>query len=286
MKACIVDLKNEYRFLQGGELACLLMDYPYDFGDADAWKRPALIVVPGGGYGMVSKREGEPIATSFLAKGFQTFILTYLCAPQARYPEQLLELSAAVDYVKKNAQALQVNPDEIFVVGFSAGGHLTGNLAVEHASVSQKAGISLNCKPTAVGLCYPVISKIHGHQGSYDNLLANYSEEEKKELYKTVNLNEAVTKDTPPAFIWTTAEDEAVPPDNALRYALALDKCGVSYELHIYPRGAHGLSTASKEINGDHPDLQRVARWIDDCAEYFKLYIKERVNCQTKCNTF
>ncbi len=276
MKAYAINLREKYPFLKGGELACLLADYPYDWAVDPNWKRPALIVVPGGGYGMCSKREAEPVAAAFYAKGFQVFILTYLCQPEGvRYPEQLLEAAAAVDYVKANAKELSVNPKEIFMVGFSAGGHLTGNLAVEHQNVEKLAGVALDCKPTAIGLCYPVISQIHGHQGSYDNLLQGYTEAEKEELYKKVNLNEAVNEQTPPAFIWATAEDGAVPADNALRYALALADKGISYELHVYPRGEHGLSTASREINGAHPDLERVSHWLEDCAKYFRLFTEE-----------
>ncbi len=276
MKSYTIALEKEYFFLQGGTLECMLMDCPWN-DNREAWRRPAVIVVPGGGYGFVSKREGEPVATEFLTKGFQAFVLTYLVAPDARYPEQLLELSAAVDYVKDHAQELCVNPDEIFVVGFSAGGHLTGNLAIEYQNVSKKAGESLDCRPTAVGLCYPVVSKIHGHQGSYENLLSGYTEAEQAELLKTLNLDEAVTKDTPPAFLWATAEDTCVPPDNALRYALALDRQGVSYELHIYPRGKHGLSTASKEVGVEHPDQCRIGRWVQDCIAYFKSFVSENV---------
>ena len=276
MKAYAVDLAKEYSFLQGGNLQCILGDCPWDVDDS-AWTRPAVIVVPGGGYGMTSKREGEPIAHAFLAKGFQTFILWYSVSPDAVYPEQLFQLSAAVDYVKKNAQEMHVNPNEIFVVGFSAGGHLTGDLAVEHQDVSKKAGVSLDCKPTAVGLAYPVISSTHGHMGSYTNLLMGYTEEAKAELLKTLNLDEAVSKDTPPAFIWTTASDAAVPSDNALRYALALDRYGIEYELHVYPRGEHGSSTASLEINTDTPALQKIKKWVDDCAEFFRLYTVENV---------
>ena len=157
MKTCKIDLKKQYSFVEGGTLECIVMEKPYD---ADkVWKRPAVIVVPGGGYGMVSKREGQPVASAFLARGFQTFILDYLCGGENGYgyPEQLFELSAAVDYVKKNAEELCVNADEIFVIVFSAGGHLVGNLAVEHQNVSKKAGVELDCKPTAVGLSYPVI---------------------------------------------------------------------------------------------------------------------------------
>ncbi len=277
MNAYKVRLNEEYPFLQGGELSCIAMDCPLDQG-GENWRRPAVVVVPGGGYEFVSKREGEPVATEFLSRGFQTFVLTYLCAPQgARYPEQLLEVASAVDYVKKHAKELCVNPDEVFVVGFSAGGHLTGNLAIEYASASEKAGVALDCKPTAVGLCYPVISKIHGHQGSYDNLLKGYSEEEKAALYPTLNLNEGVSENTPPAFLWATAEDQAVPPDNALRYALALDRQGIPYELHIYPRAWHGISTAKAEINADHPDFPRISRWTEDCACFFKLFTVERL---------
>ena len=281
MKAYTIDLKNEYP-LQGGSLACILMDEPFD-APTPAWKRPAVIVVPGGGYGMVSKREGEQVAFEFLNRGFQTFILTYLIGGEngVSYPEQLFEVASAVDYVKKNAETLRVNPEEVFVVGFSAGGHLTGNLAVEHQNVSQKMGKELACKPTAVGLCYPVISQKHGHQGSYNNLLWGYSDEAKAELLKTLNLNEAVSDQTPPAFIWTTAKDKCVPPDNALRYALALDEKGIDYELHVYPRLDHGKSTAILENNwvGNNEteaDFKRVHHWCEDCVEFFRLYITEK----------
>ena len=276
MKAYTVELTKEYSFLQGGKLQCILGDCPWDT-DASTWTRPAVIVVPGGGYGMTSKREGEPIAQAFLAKGFQTFILWYSVAPDAAYPEQLFQLSAAVDYVKKNAKEMHVNPNEIFVVGFSAGGHLTGNLAVEHQDISAKAGVALDCKPTAVGLAYPVISNVHGHFGSYNNLLMGYTDEAKAELLKTLNLDEAVSKDTPPAFIWTTAADSVVPCDNALRYAWALARLGIEYELHVYPRGEHGASTGSAEINPIAPQYQKIKNWVDDCAEFFRLYTVEQV---------
>lgn len=281
MRNYTVDLKEAYG-LQGGTLSCILSDSPWDYAEqAPDWKRPALIVVPGGGYGMVSKREGEPVAFEFLAKGFQTFVLTYLVGGEngASYPEQLLELAAAVDYVKKNAEELHINANEVFVVGFSAGGHLVGDLAVEHQNVSQKAGRALDCKPTAVGLCYPVISNKHGHFGSYENLLWGYTDEAKAELLKTLNLDEAVSENTPPAFIWTTAKDNCVPPDNSLRYALALDKKGIDYELHIYPRLDHGTSTANLECNyanGNEKEFRRVSRWVSDCAEFFRIYTQEQ----------
>lgn len=277
MKTISVNLKDVYPFLQGGKLDGITTDYPYD-GEVDQnWARPAVLVLPGGGYGMTSRREGEPIANAFLGQGFQVFVLWYLTAADGvRYPEELLEASAAIDYIKKNAKALNVNPDEVFVVGFSAGGHLTGNVAVEYQNVPQKAGVALDCKPTGVGLCYPVISNSHGHFGSYINLLKGYSEEEKAELLKTLNLNEAVSENTPPAFIWATADDGLVPADNAIRFAQAMSDYGREYELHIYPHGRHGLATANLDINPEGPELKKVRRWVEDCAEFFRMYCVEK----------
>ncbi len=276
MRVYNVDLAKEYN-RKGGKLSCLLVDEPHDVR-SDEWKRPAVIIVPGGAYKMVSKREGEPVALEFLSRGFHAFILEYVVAGEngLPYPEQLLELASAVDYVKKHAKEMRVNEKEIFVVGFSAGGHLTGNLAVDYASVSDMAGQLLDCKPTAVGLCYPVISKIHGHQGSYNNLLHGYSDEEKTALMKKLNLDFAVTKETPPAFLWTTAEDGSVPADNAIRFAMSLGAKGIPYELHVYPKGWHGTSTGSYEINADNECLERIQAWKDDCANFFRLFIEEK----------
>ena len=277
MRVYTVDLKEKYSFLQGGKLECILMDFPWDGENTIGWKRPAVIVVPGGGYAMVSKREGDPIASEFFANGFQAFVLTYEVTPDVAYPEQLLELAAAVDYVKTHAEELNVNAEEVFAVGFSAGGHLTGNLAVEYQTASQKAGVPLNCKPTAVGLGYPVISRKDGHVGSFDNLLVGYTQEAQEELLKTLNLDEAVTKDAPPAFIWTTASDEIVPCKNSLHYAEAMAKAGVEFELHIYPRGPHGAATGRLEINHYYPELGNIKGWIDQCSRFFRMYTVEKM---------
>ena len=145
---------------------------------------PAMVVVPGGGYGMVSKREGLPVAMEYLINGFIPFILTYSVGEEYCYPQQLLELAASVDYIRKNADEFGVDVDKIYVVGFSAGGHLVANLGVEYLELQEK----YDAKPNGVCLCYPVISREYGASGwTYENLLRKYNEEEKELLLKKLS---------------------------------------------------------------------------------------------------
>ena len=96
----------------------------YD-GELDVKDRPAMIIFPGGGYSGTSHRESEPVALAFAARGYQTFVVWYTCAP-AQYPQQLIEGAAAVALVRKNAERFELDPKHISVLGFSAGGHLAG----------------------------------------------------------------------------------------------------------------------------------------------------------------
>lgn len=269
-----IDLAKEYG-LAGGELECICLDLPFD--SEREWKRPAVIVVPGGGYAMTSEREATVVASAFFARGFQAFVLRYKTATDGvAYPEELLELAAAFDHVRKNAKKYSVNADEVFAVGFSAGGHLVADLSNEHMLVEEKYGKPLDCKPTAVGLCYPVIYR-DGHVGSFDNLLKHLPDEKKAELCNSLNMDERVSADTSPAFIWSTFEDQVVSCENALRYALAMKKAGVRFALHVYPFGAHGLATSDDEISDYYgePAVKHSRGWVDACCDFFRIYIQE-----------
>ncbi len=275
MQNQIIDLKEEYG-LQGGKLECVCMAPPFD-GDRE-WLRPAVIIVPGGGYGYCSEREATNVAVAFVARGFQAFVLRYMTATDGvSYPEELLELAAAFDYVRKNAAAFSVNPAEVFAVGFSAGGHLVADLANEYMLVKEKYGKPLDCKPTAVGLSYPVIY-YRGHVGSFANLLKHLPEEEQARLLPTLNLDERVSEATSPAFIWSTFEDQVVSCENALRYALAMKKAGVRFALQIYPFGGHGLGTSDYEVSPTFGEnaVEGARGWIDECVKFFRIYIEEK----------
>ena len=94
-------------------------------------KRKAILVIPGGGYNFVSDREGEVVAQAFMPYGYNAFVLNYSVASESEdlFPRQLIQASKAMKYIKDNADEFDIDPDKVFVVGFSAGGHLTGSLA-------------------------------------------------------------------------------------------------------------------------------------------------------------
>lgn len=266
---------NKYYNVKGGTLTTYVIDKPFDRG-GDNWRRPAVIIAPGGGYHFCSKREQEVVALEFLARGYNAFVLEYLCAPDnVSYPEQLLELAVSVDYIKKNAKEFSINPNEIFAVGFSAGGHLVASLSTDYTIAQKEYSGKIDTKITGAGLIYPVISDLYLHQESHSNLFVNSSEEYKAEKLPQIRMDELVSKNTVPAFIFSTFEDKTVPSINALKYAEAMAKKGIPYELHVYKNGGHGMSIATAEINETTKGISRNKNWVNDCAEFFRDYVKE-----------
>lgn len=205
-------------------------------------RRPSIVICPGGGYEFTSDREAEPIAIRFMAAGFNAFVLRYSVSPN-RYPAALLEVSAAVAYVRSMADEWMVDEDKIVVCGFSAGGHLTGSLGVfwDQEFIQEELDIKQGQnKPNALILSYPVISSgVYAHAGSFDNLLGQEASKEEREKF---SLEKHVSINTPPAFIWHTLDDGTVPVENALLFAQALKEKNILFELHIYHHGVHGLS--------------------------------------------
>lgn len=269
MKYEIIELKKYYN-INGGTLKVICADNPND--DGKKWQRPAVIIVPGGAYRFCSKREQEPVAFEFLQKGYNVFVLDYLCSPDdVHFPEQLLELGCTVDFIKKNAKEYCINPKEIFAVGFSAGGHLVANLSTDYTIAQKEYSGKIDTKITAAGLIYPVISSDYGHCESFDNLFKGTQ----KEKLALAQVDKLVCKNTVPAFIYSTFEDKTVPALNSLKYAQALEEKGIQYELHIYKNGGHGMSTGSKEINHTVDGISRNKNWMTDCASFFRDFSKE-----------
>lgn len=211
-------------------------------------KRPVILMCPGGGYEMTSDREAEPMAMQFLAMGYHVAVLRYSVCP-VRYPAALLQVAESVLYLKEHADEYHIDPEKIVVQGCSAGGHLAANYGIAWNSpfLTKRMGMENDPEKLRVAgllLCYPVItSGEKAHEESFRNLLGEQYEEKKEEL----SLENQVTPDTPPTFLWHTATDETVPVENSLYFFQACLQQGVSAELHIYPVGGHGLSLANEE---------------------------------------
>lgn len=250
---------------QTGE--ALLLVYRIDTNkNAPDRKRPMVIVCGGGGYEYISDREQEPILLKFLAMGYHACLLTYSVAPNV-FPTALLELARAVAFVREHADGWMVEADKIITCGFSAGGHLAASLGAFWNREMVYGALGLkpeDVKPNGQILSYPVITSGElAHRGSVEKLLgAECGNTEKLEL---ISLEKQVTADVPATFLWHTRTDQAVPVENSLAYAQAMQKNGVDFEMHIYPVGGHGLSLATEETGGgDEGMIQPYCTgWVD-----------------------
>ncbi|MFC7405589.1 alpha/beta hydrolase [Georgenia alba] len=208
-----------------GDAGARLTGYLQDESDAlsNAAVRPAVLVLPGGGYRHVSDREAEPVALAYLAEGFNAFVLRYSVGDEHTFEEALSEAQAALSLIRERSAELRLAPDRIAAVGFSAGGHLASSL-----------GTVSDVKPDALVLGYPVTLAAMGDPMGT----------------AIPGTDEHVTAQTPPTFLFSTADDEVVPIVNSLAFASALARAGVRFELHVYDSGTHGLSLA-KPLTAD-----------------------------------
>ena len=203
--------------------------------------KPAMLVIPGGGYACVCHDwEGTPIAERFEELGFRTFILRYRVSPH-RFPEPQQDAIRAMRLIRGNAAKWVVIPDNIAVVGFSAGGHLACSLGTICAGVDASDGDEFDAvdfMPNGSVLSYAVITGGEkAHRGSVDCLMG----ESTPENIDFFSLERPVSEKTPPAFVWATMEDGLVPPENSIDFALAMKKAGRPCELHGFPHGQHGI---------------------------------------------
>lgn len=236
-------------------------------------KHDAILVLPGGGYGTVcSDREGHPIAMAFAARGVNAFVLEYTVTPNDPYLP-LTEASLAIKFIKEHAEEYAIDPERVFVVGFSAGGHLAATLGTmwNDTVLAERTGdlAGLN-RPAGMLLCYAVINPT-GHYGSFYNLLGEHRDD--PAYLHAFSADERVSADTCPAFLVHTGEDECVPVEkNALVMATALSKAGIPYEMHIYPKGPHGMALADRNTScGNSAWIDATyARWVDDSIVWMK----------------
>lgn len=220
----------------------------------------AIVICPGGGYGGLAAHEGKGYAEFLQMHGINAFVLKYrLGSAGYRHPVMLGDAARALRTVRAHAVAWKIDPHKIGIMGSSAGGHLASTLLThfdEGDATSKDPIEQVSSRPDLGILCYAVISMGPlTHHGSRKNLLGT---DPSAELIEELSNELQVTAQTPPTFLWHTANDRAVKVENSLAFASAMSKAKVPFALHVFENGRHGLGLASK------PPYKDVHPWADD----------------------
>jgi acetyl esterase/lipase len=216
---------------------------------ADKASGAAVVICPGGGYGgLAMSYEGLDVGAWMAKRGVAGFVLKYRVAPY-KHPVPLQDAQRALRTVRARAKEWGVDPARVGILGFSAGGHLASTAATHFDDGKADAADPIDragCRPDFAILCYPVITlkPPYAHMGSRYNLLGKDADEK---LVESLCNDEQVTAKTPPTFLFHTADDNAVPVENSLRFFEALHKAKVSAELHVYEHGRHGVGLAPND---------------------------------------
>jgi acetyl esterase/lipase len=211
---------------------------------ADKNTGAAVVVCPGGGYyGISFINEGIKVAEWLNSLGISAFVLHYRLPDDAIMQNKsiapLQDGQRAIRLVRSHAKEWAIDPQKIGIMGFSAGGHLASTVSTHFDEKVYDTEDSTSARPDFSLLIYPVISMdtTITHLGSRQNLLGNAPP---PELVKHFSNELQVTDKTPPAFMVHSLDDETVPVQNSIGYALAMKEHKIPCELHIYQQGGHG----------------------------------------------
>jgi len=224
-----------------------------------------VVVCPGGGYGtLASDHEGKQVAEWLNSLGVSAFVLQYRVGPRYRHPVPLQDAQRAIRLVRAHAKDFGVDPGRLGILGFSAGGHLAATTGTHFDAGRPGAPDPIDrmgSRPDFMVLAYPVMSMsaAYAHRGSVRNLLGDTPD---PQLAEDLSNEKRVTAQTPPAFLFHTADDPGVPVENSLAFAQALHQAGVPVELHVFPKGRHGVGLA--------PDDPVLSRWPGLCAAWLR----------------
>src|SRR5262245_5924298 len=222
----------------------------------------AMVICPGGGYGGLAQHEGKDYALWLAEHGVTGFVLKYRLGSHGyRHPRMLEDAARAVRTVRSRAAEWGIDTNRIGIIGSSAGGHLASTLLTHFDAGNPDSPDEIekqSSRPDLGILCYPVITMGHyTHEGSKKNLLGPNPSDQ---LVEFLSNEKQVTRHTPPTFLFHTVEDVAVPVENSMLFADALRKNGVSFDLHIYEKGRHGIG-----LGNGHP-------WTKDCEAFLKTH--------------
>lgn len=228
----------------------------------------SVIVIPGGSYRFLAyDTGGTDIAKWLNSKGIAAFLLKYRLPIASNnvvgHKSPLLDAQRAMRLVRHHAASWELDPQQIGVIGLSAGGHLAASLSTlfDYGDKGSQDAVERNSsRPDFSILVYPVITSdpAFSHESSF---LALLGENPKEELLLRYSIEKQIKKDSPPTFLIHSADDAIVPVENSIIFFEKLKEKGIPTEMHIYPYGGHGFSLA---IGRGHLSTwtDRVIDWI------------------------
>ena len=227
-------------------------------------KNTAVIICPGGGYSILAYNlEGTDVAKIFNDWGVTAIVLKYRLPGDAIMIDKsigpLQDAQRALQYVRENADQLNINPKNVGIMGFSAGGHLASTVSTHFDKAYIPNPNNTSLRPDFSILAYPVISFSDelAHIGSRDNLIGKNAG---KNLINDFSNELHVTEKTPPTFLVLAGDDNTVNPENSIKYYSALLKNNVPAELHIYQNGGHGFGTKNSTTNDNW--METLKHWM------------------------
>ena len=252
-----------------------MQSYALDaYSGQDGIARPAVIVLPGGAFTHQSTSESEPVALTFAREGFSTFVLNYSVADYCTYPEVLVETAWAVRTVREHAAEWHINPNAVFIMGFSAGATICEMMATQWKDPA--IGVALggspeDWRPNGAVIGYGMAHLDTIFENDDPDLVIPEPGRISAERDPHLNSIEFVNADTLPMFFWHCRYDEYVPVANPLMMVCKMEELGLPFELHIYQSGVHGLSVNNELCaRPGRPVDSSVTQWVAACATWIR----------------
>lgn len=231
------------------------------FMEEERKNAPCVIICPGGAYNRVAfHNEGIPVAEKMRSLGYQAFILNYRVYPDL-YPKPQQDLIRAIRFVRKNHEKLGVDPENVMIMGFSAGGHLCATVGALYDRYEDETHRydDISARPDKICLCYPLVSLMTDiHEKCIENFLGSLDRMEDR---RALSAEMILSKDYPKTYLWACEDDPVVMCSHTKMMDAALTNKKAPHKMHLFPDGGHGIGL------GENTSAQG---WIDEAVQFLK----------------